>query len=62
MTVVENVATRSHQDSVRVDRSLAIRRIVDLAVAVDYEETVVDALLTLGATENEIVAATFDLR
>jgi cytochrome c-type biogenesis protein CcmH/NrfG len=47
---------------VSVDRTVAIREILDLAVALDHEESVVDALLALGATENEIVVAAFDLR
>lgn len=62
MTVAEQVVLRSGEATVEVDRTIAIREILDVAVALDHEESVVDALLALGATENEIVGAAFDLR
>jgi cytochrome c-type biogenesis protein CcmH/NrfG len=62
MTVAQQALRRPDEAGVNVDRTVAIREILDLAVALDHEESVVDALLALGATENEIVVAAFDLR
>ncbi len=62
MTVAQQTLSGPGEAGVSVDRTVAIREILDLAVALDHEESVVDALLALGATENEIVVAAFDLR
>ncbi len=62
MTVAQQVLSRSDEATMDVDRTVAIREILNLAITLDYEESVVDALLALGATENEIVVAAFDLR
>jgi len=48
MTVAQQVLSRSDEATMDVDRTVAIREILNLAITLDYEESVVDALLALG--------------